>query len=277
MSRILRVFVRKTSLTPDDDLVQIGEPGLFTPKDVDEVHISCVFSWDREVAERLVDIYRRFMNGTPVRLGGPGVCSPTPEAFTAGVYVKKGVTFTTRGCSFRCPWCHVDTIEGKFRELAEVVPGHIVQDNNLLLANKAHLRNVFRMLYRYHSIRFLGGLDARVMKPEHVDAFRGIRVRELWIAYDSADRLGDLKRVAGLLKDFPRDAKHCFVLAGFNGETIEEAEARVHEAWDLGFVPFAQLYQPLERKQYPREWREWVRSRSRPAAMAAEWGRWSKV
>lgn len=38
--KILRVFPRRTSYTPDDELVYIGMPGLIIPEH-DEVHISC--------------------------------------------------------------------------------------------------------------------------------------------------------------------------------------------------------------------------------------------
>jgi hypothetical protein len=40
--RILRVFPRRTSATPDDDLVVVNEPpGLFSRElNVDEVHVS---------------------------------------------------------------------------------------------------------------------------------------------------------------------------------------------------------------------------------------------
>lgn len=37
MTRIIRVFPRRTKATPDDSMAFIGEPGLFTPE-VDEIH-----------------------------------------------------------------------------------------------------------------------------------------------------------------------------------------------------------------------------------------------
>lgn len=52
--RILRVFPDRTSYTPDDDMVCVGFPGLFIPLH-DEVHISCVFTWDMDFCETLKD------------------------------------------------------------------------------------------------------------------------------------------------------------------------------------------------------------------------------
>ena len=46
MTCILRVFPHRTSYTPTDALAFAGEPlGLLIPPH-DEVHISCVFTWD---------------------------------------------------------------------------------------------------------------------------------------------------------------------------------------------------------------------------------------
>lgn len=50
--RIIRVFPYKTSYTPDDDMVFIGMPPFIIPEH-DEVHISCTFSWDRELCKQL--------------------------------------------------------------------------------------------------------------------------------------------------------------------------------------------------------------------------------
>ena len=52
--RIIRVFPTKTSMTPIDENVRINEtPSFFD--EADEVHISCLFSWDKQKAEKLAD------------------------------------------------------------------------------------------------------------------------------------------------------------------------------------------------------------------------------
>jgi hypothetical protein len=64
--RIIRVFPRKTSATPDDDLVRIGTPpGLFD--EADEVHVSVTFTWDLPFAEKLASAWS-FV--APVRIRG---------------------------------------------------------------------------------------------------------------------------------------------------------------------------------------------------------------
>ena len=113
---ILRVFVRKTSYTPDDEMAFVGMPPMpcFIP-DHDEVHVSCVFTWDMDEAEELAYQWESVTN-KPVKLGGPAYNSPC-EDFTPGLYIRKGIIFTSRGCNNNCPWCGVRKIEGKLREL----------------------------------------------------------------------------------------------------------------------------------------------------------------
>jgi hypothetical protein len=52
MTRVIRVFPRRTNATPIDDLAAVGRgPELFD--EADEVHISVAFTWDKPAAERL--------------------------------------------------------------------------------------------------------------------------------------------------------------------------------------------------------------------------------
>ena len=57
MKRILRVFARKTNLTPVDDLAFYDVPGLFIPEH-DEVHVVVTFTWDIERGKWLQDCWQ---------------------------------------------------------------------------------------------------------------------------------------------------------------------------------------------------------------------------
>lgn len=96
--RILRVFPKRTSYTPTDDLAFVGMPPMaqFIPEH-DEVHVSCTFTWDMDECEDLAYQWEGATN-KPVKLGGPAYHSPTDD-FTPGLYVKKGIIFTSRGCN----------------------------------------------------------------------------------------------------------------------------------------------------------------------------------
>lgn len=51
--KIARVFPRKTKATPDDDLCFFGPPPLLNMPEVDEVHISVTFTYDKPIAQEM--------------------------------------------------------------------------------------------------------------------------------------------------------------------------------------------------------------------------------
>jgi len=55
-------------------------------------------------------------------------------------------------------------------------------------------------------------------------------------------------------------------MIGYDGESLLEAESRVEKVYELGFLPFSQLYQSEIRNPYTKEWRILNRKWSRPAA-----------
>ena len=63
--------------------------------EVDEVHISVTFTWDRQRAEELEKQWRDV--GVPVKIGGPAYGDRMSPDFVPGRYLKQGYTFTSRG------------------------------------------------------------------------------------------------------------------------------------------------------------------------------------
>ena len=102
MMKTIRVFPRRTSYTPDDPYVFIGEPPFreLIPEH-DEVHISCTFTWDKTRCENLAYQWE-VATDKPVKLGGVAFGSPV-EGFIPGRYIKSNIVFTTRGCNNNCP------------------------------------------------------------------------------------------------------------------------------------------------------------------------------
>ncbi len=125
---MIRVFPRLTNMTPRDDLSFIGYPPLIRPE-AEVVHISVTFTWDLPLALDLAYAWSQYY--PKVEIGGPAY-RPGCLDFTPGVYVRRGVTFTSRGCNDNCPWCLVRQYEGKLWEIRNFAPGYIVNDNNLL-------------------------------------------------------------------------------------------------------------------------------------------------
>jgi hypothetical protein len=260
---MIRVFPRKTKWTPVDDLSFIGDPPIIGRPDVQPVHVSCAFSWDMLEAERLYHSWSRFY--PDVRLGGPAFGDF--GEFDPGVYLKPGVTITSRGCPKSCPWCLTPEREGRIREL-KIQPGTIVQDNNLLACSIEHVCKVFEMLKSQdRAIFFKGGLDVDFMTEEHTALLGSIKIGEMWFACDYPGAEDTLQGALHLIPDVTRRKKRCFTMIGFDGETVAAAERRLKRVFEMGFLPFAQLYMPpdLKKIHYDQDWLRLAKQWSRPA------------
>lgn len=266
MTRIVRVFPRKTSMTPNDPYAFIGDPPLWRPE-ADMVCISVAFSWDIGEARRLQEAWAQYY--PVVLIGGPAM-GDKPDGFAPGFYVKYGVTITSRGCNNNCPWCLVPQNEGKLY-IIPIMPGHINQDNNLLQCPPSHRRAVFQMMScQRWAASFSGGLDARLITDEVADELRGLRIHQVFLAADTEGMLRPLAKALEKLSFLPRQKLRCYVLIAYGGETMEQAEARLHRVWELGAMPFAQLYQPADNYiKYDHDWKALAWTWSRPAAMKA--------
>lgn len=261
--RVLRVFPRRTSMTPTDRMAFVGDPPLWRPT-ADEVHISVAFSWDRAEGMRLRDAWGQHYKN--VLLSGPAIDGEGGE-FEPGLYLREGVTITSRGCIRRCPWCIVsDPIR-----LLEIKPGYIVQDNNILATGRRHLGKVLQMLRQQpQPAVFAGGLDATLLTDWMAEELRSLRIGQVFLAADTNDTLPALETALHKLSFLPRDKRRCYVLWAFGDESLEEGEARCRRVWEMGGLPFAQLYQPLDGfVRYPTEWRARARVWQRPAATKA--------
>lgn len=258
--RVIRVFPRRTTWTPRDELAFVGDPPLFRPENM-PVKVSVTFTWDIAEGERLQKAWSDYYSDT--QIGGPAFGDQGNE-FIPGMFIKPGVVFTSRGCIRHCPWCVVPRREGKTREL-DIKQGWIIQDNNFLSCSRGHIERVFAMLRKQKkSAVFSGGLDARLLKQWHIELFKTIKIKELWFACDDQKSLEYLKKASELLFDFPINKKRCYCMIGYN-ETLHMAASRLKSVYKMGFLPFSQLYQPAEKRAYEKEWRELNRRWSRPA------------
>ena len=263
--RIARVFPTRTNMSPFDKDAYFGPPDLFTPQ-YDEIHISVAFTWDIDKAMTLKEHWLN--HGEIVKVGGPAIDGEPTNGFNPGMYLRKGVVITSRGCPNNCPWCFVNQ---PLIEL-EVKEGNNILDNNLLACSKDHLNKVFQMLKRQREIKFTGGLEASRITGKIAEQIRGLKIRRLYLAYDHPSRLKSVKKAYQILvKYFSRESLGCYVLIGHNGDSMDKAEGRLRQIWDLGGMPFAMLYRNRagEYPQPEKEWRRFQRSWCRPAAIRA--------
>lgn len=269
--KILRVFPHKNSYIPDDNMVLIGYPpaDMFIPEH-DEIHISCVFSWDKQLCK---DLQFQWQGKTdkPVLLGGPAFGSKV-EGFQQGIYLKKNIIFTSRGCNNNCSFCIVPKLEGRLKEI-EICEGNIIQDNNFLQTSEQHKQKVYEMLKHQKGICFKGGLETDLITEKFAQNISELSIKELWLACDSDSDIPSFKKAMEILKryGFAQRKIYCYALIGGN---MNKNEARLQEIYNEGAMPRAQLYQPLgqeKKKEYSKEWQhfqcQWYRTPATKAHM----------
>ena len=259
--RIARVFPRRTSYTPTDDLAFTGPPGLFPPE-VDEVHVSVAFTWDLRRAEQLAMMWSVV---APIRMGGPAT-GMRGEEFTPGLYVKPGVTFTSRGCPGKCWFCDVWKRDGGIRELG-IKDGWIVNDDNFLATGVWHQMKVFAMLkVQPERIQFTGGLDPLLLKYWQCVQLRRLRIDQMFFGADTPLKINAMKKAGAMLRDvgFTRRHMRAYVLVGWPGDSEEDATERCVEVLNAGFIPFAMVYRD-RRGEKPASWVKFQNLWSRPA------------
>ena len=264
--KLIRVFPRRTNATPDDELVYIGLPHLWS--EADKVHISVTFTYDLPMVDQLVKEWKQV---APVMVGGPALDDRGGE-FEPGKYIKQGYLMTSRGCPNNCWFCSVPKREGGIREL-EIKDGWDVLDSNLLACSDDHINKVFDMLERQdHRIKFTGGLEAKILKPWHCDRIAKIKLERAYFAYDTPDDYEPLVEAGKMLRD--AGVKHkshqlsCYVLIGYRGDTYEKAEKRLRDTWQAGFMPYAMLYRDKDGS-IDNEWSKFQRQWCRPMIIMA--------
>jgi len=266
---MIRVFPRKTKWTPNDELAFVGDPPLFRPPD-QAVRISVTFTWDLFRAKMLHQAWNDYYSD--VKVGGPALGDPGGE-FEPGRFIKEGITITSRGCNNKCSWCLVPKREGKLREL-KIKPGYIIEDNNLLQCSRKHIEAVFEMLKEQNEpINFAGGLDARLLKEWHIKLFDTIKINQIWFSCDLPHHIQYIYKIAPMLSHYPLNKKRCYVLVGYNGENQEQAELRLNDIFNIGFLPFAQHYRAINDKHTDPRWAKFLKKWCRPAAIKAKGGK----
>ena len=91
----------------------------------------------------------------------------------------------------------------------------------------------------------------------------------MFFSYDHCGSTYDIEKAGDLLSDYDRNKKRCYVLIGYDGETIDSAERRLLKIWEVGFMPFCQYYRDddFKKKKLDTDWQDLIRIFSRPAIM----------
>ena len=273
MTRIIRVFPRKTKATPVDELACFGPPGFFD--EADEVHVSVTFTYDKPYAEALAEQWKYV---APVSIGGVAYGDRSLE-FIPGRYIRPGYTITSRGCPRRCWFCGVWK-KWPDANLLPIHPGWNILDDNLLACPRPHVEAVFAMLREQPGrVEFTGGLEALALQDYQVDLLASLKPRpNMFFAYDPGDEFETLQNAARRLLEAGFTARshrlRCYVLIGYPKDSFDLADKRLRDISGLGFTPMAMLWRPetpSQMKWAPElGWRAFQRRWARPAIIHAQ-------
>lgn len=270
--KLVRVFPRRNPDLPTDANAKYDVPGLMDS--ADEVHVSVAFTYDIPTAEKLAKAWEQVTKN--VKIGGPAI-GTRGEAFVPGVYLRQGITITSRGCPNKCWFCRVWQRDGCDVRTLPIMDGNQIFDDNLLACPEDHVRSVFAMLQRQKErARFRGGLEAKLLKPWHVDLLRATRVEDFFFAYDTEDDYEPLVAAGKLLgpeRTFPHYHRaRAYCLIGYPKDTFEKATARLLSCMDAGFIPFAMLYKN-EKGEEDTRWNDFKKDWVFPAHTVRYWAK----
>jgi radical SAM superfamily enzyme YgiQ (UPF0313 family) len=209
-----------------------------------------------------------------VKIGGPAT-GMRGEEFIPGKFLREGYVITSRGCDSKnnCWFCTVGSREGPVRELP-VRSGNNLLDDNVLACSESHIREVFKMLERQKKSgrrTFLtGGLEAALIKEWHIGLLKKLRPKEIFFGCDDEEKFCHLREAVKLFKEadyFSHNTLRAYVLIGYPGDSLEDAERRLRRVKDIGVCPMAMLYRDMSGSiiQPEKDWRRFSRLWARPA------------
>lgn len=253
--------------TPRDALTFVGHPPMIDILPVvEEVHISVTFTWDKPYAETLAEEWNTRYD--KVKVGGPAYGDPGGP-FIPGMYLKHGMVITSRGCPNKCKFCYVPPREGDLREYLPIPAGNNIIDNNLLACSREHFKAVCEMLKTQRKIEFTGGLEAALLTDWHISRLTELsRIDQMFFAYDRPTQYeAIIEAVRKLIAaGFKRRQIRCYILMGYEGDTLQAAEKRARQMWDAGTLPFAMFFRGDDGKYLIDDvWGKLVRDWCRPA------------
>lgn len=217
-------------------------------------YLSIPFTWLLPKARsRCIELQA---GGYEVRVGGPAVdLMPNYLADVADIGGRIPVlwrhnpeaTFTSHGCIRNCPFCAVPRIEGPLVEVEDWVPGRIVCDNNLLACSQWHFDNVVDRLVGIKGVDTNQGLDARLLKPHHVEQLQRLDLALIRFAWDNVNLESTLWRAVEMVRGagFPSWKIRVYVLVGYD-DTPEDALYRCEALKAHKILPNVQRFQPLD-------------------------------
>ncbi|MFC1515549.1 hypothetical protein ACFL7E_02180 [Thermodesulfobacteriota bacterium] len=185
----------------------------------------------------------------------PELESLLPDYSIVPKWKNASILFTHRGCINSCPFCAVPALEGKpYRYCDDISIRHLIHpdhkkvilwDNNIL--GEPHWKFVVEEIKELGlEVDFNQGLDARLFTEEVAEAFRGLKMQIIRLAYDYPAMRKHVKKAIELLKyiGFPSRKIVSYVMFNFK-DTPEQLFERVRDLVSWGTAAYPMRFQPL--------------------------------
>ena len=112
-------------------------------------------------------------------------------------------------------------------------------------------------------------MEAKRLKAWHVDLLREAKTQRMYFAYDNPSDWKEILNAGKLLRDggISKNKAKCYVLAGFDNDTFEDAEKRFHDTWEAGFTPYIMQYMDDDGNRDP-DWHRFLADWKHPRRRA---------
>ncbi|MGA2465584.1 MAG: hypothetical protein ABSH06_14655 [Thermodesulfobacteriota bacterium] len=246
----------------------------------DIIYITSLFTYQAQYVIQCIRYYKNKFPDARIRVGGimatlipeyikkktgvePHVgllrgaenCSPDYSWYPN---LPHSITFTSRGCPNRCPFCAVRKHEPKFivkenwvDDIDITKTGIIFWDNNWLASpnfeKDVERLKKFREEAGITGIDFNQGLDCRLMDEEKVKLLSQIKVKPLRLAFDNTSEDGHIQKAIKLAQKYGFKDISVYVLYNCedNHDTPEYFYYRINEITKIGAWAYPMRYRPV--------------------------------
>ena len=167
------------------------------------------------------------------------------------------ISFTTRGCPRKCPFCAVKKHEPKFivkedwpRDIDVTKNKIIFWDNNWLAS--PNIEKDVKRLMKFQKAGVIGidfnqGLDCRLLDEDKVKLLKEIKIKPLRLAFDNCLEEGHIQRSIRLAQRYGFRDIRVYVLYNFDddNDTPEYFYYRVNEINKLGALAYPMRFRTL--------------------------------
>lgn len=276
------------------------------PCKVDKVICSVLFTWNRNKAKKLKQVYN------DIEFGGTGwdplvklhkeveECVPDYDLYKikdlynriggimkketrlikAKTLVNMGIGFTSRGCVRNCGFCIVPKKEGCFKQVGEIKDlinprSNVVTllDNNFT-ADPYMIQKCEEIKERNLEVDISQGIDIRLITEEKAQALAKIKHhRSIHYAWDLMKYEKQVIRGIQILSKYIKKYKQmCFMLVGYNTSFAEDMY-RFQKLLEMEIDPYIMIYNKKHDEKL-KHFARWVNARIYKKCSFSEYEPW---